>query len=130
MNVVLDTNVLISAAWSPGRDASRILSAVFAGRFTACYDSRILSEYDSVLHYPKFKFSDWEINAVLTPIIKYGVSVVAPVADDVSFERDETDKKFYEVARFCDAVLVTGNLKHYPQEDNIMAISDFCRRFL
>ena len=65
MNVVLDTNILISAAWSPGRNASNILNAVFARKFTACYDLRILSEYERVLHYPKFKFNEWEIDAIL-----------------------------------------------------------------
>ena len=73
MNIVLDTNILISAAWSPGRNASNILNAVFARKFTACYDYRILEEYHRVLHYPKFKFYEWEINAILEPMIKNGI---------------------------------------------------------
>ena len=77
MNVVLDTNILVSAAWSPGRNASHILSAAFARRLTVCYDYRILEEYDRVLHYPKLNFSEWEINAILDPLIKNGISVVA-----------------------------------------------------
>lgn len=38
MNVVLDTNILVSAAWSPGKNASNILLAVFTGKLTAYYD--------------------------------------------------------------------------------------------
>ena len=130
MNIVLDTNVLISAAWSPGRNASSILNAVAARKFTVCYDFRILSEYDRVFHYPKFKFSEWEINAVLDPLIKNGVSVVPDPIRDVLFEKDETDRKFYEVAKFCQAILVTGNLAHYPQEPNIINHAEFCQRYL
>ena len=128
MNIVLDTNVLVSAAWSPGRNASDILNAAFARRFTVCYDYRILEEYDRVLRYPKLKFSESEISAILDPLIKNGLSVVAEPLPDVSFERDDTDRKFYEVAKFCRAVLVTGNLVHYPSDPDIMSPAEFCRK--
>jgi uncharacterized protein len=130
MNIVLDTNILISAAWSPGRNASSILNAVAARKFTVCYDFRILSEYDRVFRYPKFKFSEWEINAVLDTIIKNGFSVVPDPITDILFERDETDRKFYEVAKFCRAILVSGNLAHYPQEPDIISPAEFCRKYL
>ena len=90
MNIVLDTNVLVSAVWSPGRNAGSILNAVFTRRFTPCYDHRILEEYDRVLHY----------------------------------------RKFYEVAKFCHAILITGNGKHYPEEPDILTMSEFCERYL
>ena len=130
MNIVLDTNVLVSAAWSPGRNASNILNATFARRFTVCYDYRILEEYDRVLHYPKRKFTEWEINAILEPLIKNGISVVPDPIPDVLFERDETDRKFYEVAKFCHAILISGNLIHYPVDPDILSPADFCLKYL
>lgn len=130
MNIVLDTNILVSAAWSPGRNASDILHAAFSRKFTVCYDYRILEEYDRVLHYPKLKFSDWEINSILDPLIKNGISVVADSIPDVPFERDETDRKFFEVAKYCHAILISGNLAHYPSEPDIMSPADFCRKYL
>lgn len=129
INIVLDTNILVSAAWSPGRNAANILMAAFAGRFSVCYDHRILEEYYRVLHYPKLKFSEWEINAILDPLIKNGISVIADPLPDVPFERDETDRKFYEVAKYCHAVLITGNLVHYPKDPDILSPADFCRRY-
>ena len=130
MHIVLDTNILVSAAWSPGRNASAILEAVFSRKHTACYDARILAEYDRVLHYPKLKFTEWEINAILEPLVKYGLSVIPEPLLDVPFERDETDRKFYEVAKFCRAVLITGNLAHFPSEPDIISPADFCRKYL
>ncbi len=130
MNIVLDTNILVSAAWSPGRNATKILEAVFMRRFTVCYDYRIIEEYQRVLHYPKFKFTDGEIDSVLEPIIKNGISVIPDTIKDISFERDETDRKFYEVAKFCNAVLVTGNLVHYPEDKNIILPAEFIERYL
>ena len=130
MNIVLDTNVLVSAAWSPGRNASSILYAAFAGKFTVCYDYRILEEYERVLRYPRLQFTEWEINAILEPIIKSGIAVIAPPIPEVSFDRDTSDRKFYEVAKFCDAVLITGNLSHFPQEPDIISPGEFCGRYL
>lgn len=130
MNIVLDTNILVSAIWSPGRNAADILYAAFDRQFTICYDHRILDEYIRVLHYPKLKFEQWEIDSILEPIVKNGISVVAPAIKDVSFERDEDDRKFYEVAKYCNAILITGNLKHFPEEPDIMPPAEFCRRYL
>lgn len=130
MNIVLDTNVLISAAWSPEHSSGNILTAVFARKFTVCYDYRILEEYIRVFHYKKFKFSEWEINAILNPIMKNGISVIAAPLPNVSFERDETDRKFYEVAKFCRAILISGNLQHYPKDADIVSPADFFRRYM
>ena len=124
MNVVLDTNILVSAAWSPGKTASDILSAAFSGQFSIYYDLRIIEEYFRVMHYSKFGFEDWEIDAVLVPIVKYGNIIAAkPIPNVVS--TDESDRKFYEVAKTANAILVTGNLKHYPSDGIAMGTADF-----
>ena len=130
MNVVLDTNVLVSALWSPGNKPSTILANCYSNRFTPCYDYRILGEYARVLHYREFRFSELEINALLDPIIYNGLSVVANPILDVSFDKDATDRKFYEVAKYCDAILITGNLAHYPSDPDILSPAEFYRRYL
>ena len=38
---------------------------------------------------------------------------------------DEADKKFYEVAKHCGTVLVTGNLKHFPSDPQIVNAATF-----
>lgn len=124
MNVVLDTNVLVSALWSPGRKPGEIVTAAIASRFTLCYDFRILDEYERVLRYPRFRFHDWEIRALLEPLVKNGISVVADPLPQVPFT-DESDRKFYEVARFCNAPLVTGNLAHFPPDPLVMSVARF-----
>lgn len=129
MNIVLDTNILVSALWSPGKNASEILSAVFARKFTVCYDNRILIEYDRVLHYKKFPFSEQEIYSILEPIIKTGISVIADPLPDIPFT-DESDRKFYEVSKFCNALLITGNQKHYPIDPDVITMVDFYKKYL
>lgn len=81
------------------------------------------------MHYPKFMFTEWEIISILDPLVKNGISVVADPIPEVSFERDETDRKFYEVAKFCRAILISGNLAHYPNDPDIMSPADFCLKY-
>ena len=129
MNVVLDTNVLVSALWSPGRKPGEIVNAAITGRFRLCYDFRILGEYERVLRYPKFRFQEWEIRALLEPLVKDGLSVVAEPLPQIPFV-DESDRKFLEVARFCNAPLVTGNLAHFPQDKLVMSVAEFYDRYM
>ena len=126
MLVVIDTNILVSALWSRNGAPARVVSMVLAGTLIPCYDYRILCEYREVLQRPKFGFSKSEINALLEWFTTNGRSVTAEPLDDLFI--DEADKKFYEVAKFCGAVLVTGNLKHFPNDPQVMSVTDFMER--
>ena len=100
---------------------------VLGGNLVPCYDYRILCEYREVLQRPKFGFSRSEINSLLDWFESYGRSVLPESLADVFL--DEADKKFYEVAKFCGAVLVTGNLKHFPEDPLVMSVTDFLDRY-
>ena len=129
MIAVLDTNVLVSALWTPNGKAAYIVNQAIAGRLKLCHDYRILAEYREVLSRPKFKFHNWQINFLLERLEKDGISVIPHVLPQVPFT-DESDRVFYEVAKFCGAPLVTGNLKHYPQDDCIVTLSEFYDKIL
>ena len=121
--VVIDTNVLISALLSPESNPARILALALNGRIAVYYDSRILLEYENVLRSPKFPFEPGDISGLMETIVQIGIAVVAePVKDKFT---DETDKKFYEVAKHSSAILITGNLKHFPADSNVMSPADF-----
>ena len=126
MLVVIDTNVLVSALWSKNGAPARVISMVLSGDIVPCYDYRILCEYREVLQRPKFGFSRGEINSLLGWFESSGVSVLAD-ALEVPFV-DEADRKFYEVAKFCGAVLVTGNLKHFPEDPLVMSVAEFLEK--
>lgn len=123
MLVVLDTNILVSALWSQNGVPARVFSMALNGELTLCYDYRILCEYREVLLRPKFAFSAGEVNALLDWIESSGHSIIAKTRNDVFV--DEADKKFYEVAKFCGAILITGNLKHFPQNPQVMTPAQF-----
>lgn len=128
MNIVLDTNVLVSALWSASSKPAAIVNAVLGNRFTVCYDYRILNEYYNVLRRPKFNFEEWEIQSLISHITSNGISVVANPILGIPFT-DESDRKFYEAAKFCHSPLITGNTKHYPQDSCIITVADFYKLY-
>lgn len=89
----------------------------------SCYDYRILLEYQQVLERPRFRFRPSEVNTLLDFFKQVGNSVVVPPID-IPFA-DQSDRNFYEVAKYCGAVLITGNLKHFPDDDKILSVSSF-----
>lgn len=126
MMVVLDTNVLVSALWSRNGAPARVVSMALSGKLIPCYDYRILCEYREVLQRPRFGFTSGEVNSLLDWIESYGRSVIAePLGDEFI---DEADKKFYEVAKFCGAALITGNLKHFPEDPLVMSVAEFLEK--
>ena len=127
MMVVIDTNVLVSALLSRDGTPAKVIGMVLNGTITLCYDYRIICEYRDVLKRPKFGFSNGEINSLIDWFESNGQSVIAEPVNK-KFD-DEEDKKFYEVAKHCNAILVTGNLKHFPKESWIMNPMDFLKKY-
>ena len=116
MRIVLDTNVLISGLitpFGPGGDIVRLLAI---GTICACFDARILGEYREVLSRPAFRLAAEHVRALLDQIQADGMLVTArPLAARLP---DPDDEMFLAVALSGGArCLVTGNLKHYPEQD-------------
>jgi len=116
--VVIDTNILVSALWSRDGAPAKVISLILNDVLVPCYDYRIMREYREVLEQPKFGFSKNEIDSLLDWFESIGRSVVAQPCD-MRFI-DEADKKFYEVAKHCHAKLITGNIKHFPKDSDVL----------
>lgn len=125
--VVIDTNVLVSSLMSRNGSPAKIVSMILRGELIPCYDFRIINEYKNVLNRPKFGFSTAEISSLLDWFEFGGFSVVADPIDDEFI--DESDKKFYEVAKSSGAILITGNLKHYPADEQVLSVLDFLEKY-
>ena len=127
MLIVLDTNILVSALWSRNGTPARILSLVLSGACAVCFDHRILEEYRTVLSRPKFRFTQSDVDDLLKEIEQSGISVLPNlIAEDFA---DESDRKFLEVARFCNAFLITGNMKRFPPDPLVLSAADFLSRY-
>ena len=121
--VVVDTNVLVSALWTRQGNASRIVDMIVTRALQPCYNSEIMSEYKNVLSRPNFKFSGTDISNLLEIIKSEGISILT-VPSRIHFI-DESDRVFYDVAKACNAYLITGNKKHFPPEAFILNPAEF-----
>jgi putative PIN family toxin of toxin-antitoxin system len=123
IRVVLDTNIIVSALWSGNGNEAKILELFLKGEITLCYDSRIMAEYKGVLNRPRLAFNHARIGTIINRIRGDGIAVVAKPCG-LSFT-DEDDKMFYEAAKECAAILITGNIRHYPKEPFIKTAAEF-----
>jgi len=113
MKAVLDTNVVLSGLLSGEGACGRILDLFFEGHVQLCIDDRILREYDAVLPRPLFKILPEKVTRTLDFIRLNGERIEAPPL--VVAMPDPSDLPFLEVATAADAILVTGNIKHFPR---------------
>ena len=121
--VVIDTNILVSAFWKSDGNPATVVSLMLQGKITPCFDLRIIEEYREVLARPKLRFDKQRVNWLIGKIISAGIQVVATPSE--FFMTDETDRKFFDVAKYCNAYLITGNGKHYPQDEKIITPASF-----
>ena len=115
MRVVLDTNVLISACWSPGGLEGRLVTLVLEGQLTACVTEAVMAEYREVAQRPKFA-----TRAVCFERTIAGLERIAAVAipgEPTTVATDPDDNRLLECAGGAAARwLITGNLRHFPGE--------------
>jgi putative PIN family toxin of toxin-antitoxin system len=115
MEIVLDTNVLVSGLLQPFGSPGEIVRLLAAGDINLSYDNRIIAEYNDVLTRPKFRFDKAHTDTLIDMIKRSGRLVAAKPL--VKALPDPDDEPFLEVALAGRAhSLVTGNPKHYPKD--------------
>ena len=125
IKVVLDTNVLVSALLTNGPPAA-IVDLAAEGRIILFYNDDIIEEYWDVLRRTKFNFHTLQVTRLIDAIVKTGIAVTDSLPSDIPMT-DEDDRKFYDVAKASSAFLISGNIKHFPQEPFIVNPSDFIK---
>lgn len=112
MRVVLDTNVIVSAVLTTHGPCARILDMLVDGVFGIFTDDRILAEYDTVLRRPALRLVPGDVAEVLVLLHSAAEPVAAvPLPTELP---DPGDMPFLEVAASAGAILITGNIRHYP----------------
>ena len=126
---VIDTNVLVSAALAKNKGDSiplKIFLGIAQKKYTPIIDNNIIEEYRDVLQRGKFNFSLDYQNSFIYEITKYAIN--EPVKESDIILPDMDDKIFYDVAfahQNKKALLVTGNLKHFPGCSFAISPKDF-----
>lgn len=132
MNVVLDSNVLVSALLSPSGKCASILRLVLSGKLIVCLDVRIFLEYQQVLLRDKFRFTEEHVHELLEYIWSSGV-VLSPDPLRTTLP-DPFDQPFLEAAVEGKVdYLITGNRAHYSGAESfgvqVVSPADFLEHF-
>jgi putative PIN family toxin of toxin-antitoxin system len=125
--IVIDTNIIISAVLSPTGNPATILKLLSTNEgIKLFYSMGILDEYRRVLSYTRLNIADDKQSRAIGLIEKFGM-LVEPTVSTLPLP-DESDRIFYDTAKSSDAILITGNIKHFPNEPFIMTPSDFLKK--
>ena len=129
---VIDTNVLVSALMTRNLNSPtvRIHYAILNKKILVLHSPEIIAEYEDVLFRDKFSFDRGKVDEIIDFIRIYGREVTPAEPDTEDFP-DLDDKVFYCVALAAqddDAVLVTGNAKHFPPAAFVISPAEFVER--
>ena len=111
--LVLDTNVLVSAALKPESDLARIVEKVLLRQAPLYVCPSIVTEYREVLNRPKFRPKGLP-PAWLPRLLQVAFHEAEPAPWPLKGP-DPDDLVFLALAKATGAVLVTGNLGHFPE---------------
>jgi len=126
MKVVLDTNIVVSAALTPEGNSAKIIDLLTSHQdIQLSYSTEILTEYEDVLSRPRLNIKTEMRIRVINLLKNIGI-LIEPMPSNILFS-DENDRIFYDTARAAEAILVTGNQKHYPIEPFIMSPANFLK---
>lgn len=118
LRVVIDTNVLVSAAISPAGTPARVFAAIQQGRLEPLLSRAILAEYREVLSRPRFGFPPELVAGLLEPFDGLALHL-EPDARFLAGLPDPDDAPFIALALFAGCPVVTGNARHFPPETGV-----------
>ncbi|MBP3201111.1 MAG: putative toxin-antitoxin system toxin component, PIN family [Lachnospiraceae bacterium] len=121
--VIFDTNVIVSMLFSSDINSypMQLMNYVYDGTIIPIYSDDIINEYKEVLSRDKFPFTKKMIGDLINYIKKLGINI-SPEKLELNFD-DYDDLIFYEVLMTKSSYnkcLVTGNIKHFPKQRNIL----------
>ncbi len=114
MRIVIDCNVLVSAAISSGGACRQVLDRVI--RFHEWYFSKqTLEEYVAVSRYAHLRKYRRKLDAIRDSMLKTGIEIEVR-SGDPDLLPDPDDVIYLDIAFAVKAdLLITGNRKHFPQ---------------
>ena len=115
LRIVLDTNVLISAAVKPLGRQALVINLVAFRAVELFVSEAVLAEYREVFSRPKFARLPATDVATLLALIEAEATMVTPTTR-LEISKHDSDNRFYECADAAQAdYIVTGNTRHFTK---------------
>ena len=111
MRAVVDPNVIISAALSPGGSPGRLFKSWLEGAFELVVSNKVLAELERALNYPKLamRITQEEAIELLDLLERGGTTVEDPTAPPDVRSKDPDDDYLIALASSTQSVLVSGD---------------------
>jgi len=123
-HIVIDTNVIVSAALSAKGYPAQVAALISQTEdIQVFYSTAIMNEYRRVLSYNKLRIPEIIQDNIISALEVFGTHI-EPSASDIILP-DESDRIFYDTAKASKSILITGNTKHFPDEDFIVTPAEF-----
>jgi len=114
LRLVLDTNIIVSAAIKPGGLQRTVFLVAITKPVRLYVSGNILAEYAAVLARPELKIRKGLRRQFLQLIRNHSQVIVPPTLPQVTSDTD--DNMFVECADAARAdYLITGNQRHFPK---------------
>ena len=130
MKAVLDTNAVVSGILQPVSKPGIVLDMALSGEFDLVASEYLLAEYSAVLRRPKFSFES-SLCAALVDALRMRSNIASASAQGKFASPDPKDQPVLDLAVTADAVLVSGNARHfssYPKLASPAGFLDLCHR--
>ncbi len=122
LQVVIDTNVLVSAVLNPAGTPARVIAAIQQGKLEPLLSRAIRDEYREVLSRPRFGFPPALVADMLNTFDELAL-LLEPGAHPLPNLPDPDDAPFSALALFAGCPVVTGNARHFPPETGVEALT-------
>ena len=104
--IVIDTNVLVSAAMSPNGTTAKVAKLVADTESLQVYYSKmIMNEYERVLAYGHLRINLGVQQTMISDLQEFGI-LINPPTSSIPMP-DETDRVFYDTAKASGRCLLT-----------------------
>jgi len=113
MRITVDTNVLVSALGWNGAEAA-IIEMVMKSKLELCLSAQILGEFYRVVKYPKFGFTEDEIDGFIGRLLP-NVLLVKTAQNINVIDQDPDDNKVIECAIAGKSSYIVSGDKHLLQ---------------
>ncbi|MDR1000280.1 MAG: putative toxin-antitoxin system toxin component, PIN family [Clostridiales bacterium] len=123
----LDTNSLVPALLPEEGNPAKMWKRFLTGALSLVFNVDIFEEYQDVLHRSRLRIPPEDTETVLAAIRQHG-EIVESLPNTAAMV-DEDDSVFYDTAKSARAYLITGNMKHYPQEPFILTPAEFLKLY-
>jgi putative PIN family toxin of toxin-antitoxin system len=111
LRAVLDPNVIISVALSPGGSPGRVFKAWLEGAFELVVSNKVLAELERAMNYPKLasRISQDETIELLDLLERGGKTADEPVNPPEVRSEDPDDDYLIALASSTQSVLISGD---------------------